>query len=162
MSTTKPKITVAQYIERQIALCGRSQREIASELGYQNHNVISMIKQGQTKLPLDKVGLMAKALGVDPMYLLRLVMSEYSPKAWETVEQILQTKTSPDGNEKALLDFIRNTLGNSPVDLTIAENKAILGDALKEIQKKDNAKAKATLARYNATPPNLRSSLKGA
>ena len=43
------KTTVAKYIERQLALCGRSQKEIATECGYSNANMITMFKTGDRK-----------------------------------------------------------------------------------------------------------------
>ncbi|MGZ9053126.1 MAG: helix-turn-helix domain-containing protein [Rhodoplanes sp.] len=54
----------------------KSQREIAAELGYERPNIISMMKRGETKLPLDKVPALAKALHVDPAHLFRLALEQ--------------------------------------------------------------------------------------
>jgi hypothetical protein len=59
----------------------KTQREIASEVGYDRPNVISMIKSGETKLPLDKVPALAKALQVDPKHLFRLALDQQHPEA---------------------------------------------------------------------------------
>jgi len=53
---TKPKLTVAQYLTMKIDESGKTQREIATEVGYDAANVITMFKQGSTKLPLNTVG----------------------------------------------------------------------------------------------------------
>ena len=42
------KISVAAYINMQIAVSGVQQTEIAAALGYSKPNVITMIKQGKT------------------------------------------------------------------------------------------------------------------
>lgn len=43
----------------------KTQREIADEVGFPNRNMLSLIKSGQSKLSLDRVPLMAKALELD-------------------------------------------------------------------------------------------------
>ena len=75
-----PKITtVAEYLSAQLDVSEKSQKEIAKEIGYDRPNVVSMMKCGVTKLPIAKVGPLAKALGVDPHRLLDLAMREYQP-----------------------------------------------------------------------------------
>jgi len=81
--------TVAEYLTDAIASSGKTQRLIADELGYDNANVISMFKQGSSPVPLKKVGQLAKALEIDPVCFLRLVMLEYMPETYEAIEQVL-------------------------------------------------------------------------
>ena len=81
--------TVAGYIAECLALSEKTQRQIAEECGFDNQNVITMLKNGSTKVPLNRVGSLAKALKVDPAYLLRRVMAEYMPETWVNIEAIL-------------------------------------------------------------------------
>ena len=62
---------LANFIEmRVLALRPRkSQIETATEAGYVNPNMLAMIKNGLTKLPLDRVPSVAKALECDPKLL---------------------------------------------------------------------------------------------
>lgn len=83
------KVKVADYLTNQINISGKSQKEIAEEVGYPMPNVITMFKQGKTKLPINKVALFAKSLGIDPVHLLRLTMTEYTPETWEVIEELL-------------------------------------------------------------------------
>ena len=83
---TKTKMTVAQFLTMKIDESGKTQREIATEVGYDAANVITMFKQGSTKLPLNTVGPIARALDVDPVFLLRLAFNEYFPETFEAVE----------------------------------------------------------------------------
>jgi transcriptional regulator with XRE-family HTH domain len=86
-NTPKPR-NVAEYISWQIQLCGKSQTDIAREVGFDKPNVITMIKQGKTKVPLAKIGSMAKALEVDPVHFMKLVLSEYLPDLLEVIQDI--------------------------------------------------------------------------
>jgi transcriptional regulator with XRE-family HTH domain len=78
--TTKPHADtrLAKFVAQRIAeLSGRkTQAEIASEAGFANSNMISMIKSGATKLALDRVPQLSKALECDPAFLLRLALEQ--------------------------------------------------------------------------------------
>lgn len=89
MSTTfLPANSVADFIGMQIEKLGKLQSEVAKEAGFDKPNLITMIKQGKTKLPLAKIGLMARSLEVDPIYMFALCMNEYMPETWEAIESL--------------------------------------------------------------------------
>jgi hypothetical protein len=119
MTTSKPtgkatKLpTVAEYLTAQIAVCGRDQVDIAKDLDYPKPNMISMLKTGATKLPLNKVGPMAKAIGVDPAFLFRVVMKEYLPDSYDSIVAIMGTRPVSD-NEYEILQTIRKVNGGDP------------------------------------------------
>lgn len=100
-------ITVAKFIDQQITQGEKLQEDIAVECGFANSNIISMIKNGTTKLPLAKVGVMARALGVDPAYLLRLTMTEYMPEVWSVMESIFGRSSFVTESELDLLALMR-------------------------------------------------------
>lgn len=105
--------TVAEYITAQIALCGKDQIQIAQECGFAKPNVITMIKQGKTKLPLERIGPMAKSLGVDPVFLFKMAVAEYMPTLIDSIQAIL------DGpilsiNEMEFIEVIRSSKVNNP------------------------------------------------
>jgi hypothetical protein len=85
------KITseVARIIAFRIETTGKLQKDIAAKVGFENANMITMIKQGKARLPLDKVGPMALALEIDPLYLLQLCMEEYQPTTWKAIAPLL-------------------------------------------------------------------------
>lgn len=55
----------------------KSQREIAFEAGFKMANILSMIKSGDSKVPLDRVPSLAKALEVDERILFRLTVEQH-------------------------------------------------------------------------------------
>lgn len=130
MSKAK-RISVAEYLTQQINICGKSQREIADDVGYEKPNVITMFKQGKTKLPINKVGAFAKSLGIDPLHLLRIAMSEYSRDTWEVIEDLIG-KSLVTQEELAILEVIRSVSEGQP----IAPRSAIEIDELKELAEK--------------------------
>lgn len=112
-------ITVAKFIGQHIEHSGRLQEEIANDCGFVNRNIISMIKNGVTKLPLAKVGVMAKALDVDPAYLLRLTMTEYMPEVWSVMESIFGRASFVTVHELDLLELLRHRAHGLPISALI-------------------------------------------
>lgn len=78
--------TVAEYIWGQIDLCGKSQKQIAEEVGFPRANILTMIKHGTTRVPIRRVPALAKALGVDPAKLMKMVLEEYQPEILRAIE----------------------------------------------------------------------------
>lgn len=81
----------ADLLARAIQSCGKSQREIAEEVGFLRPNVISMLKTGEMRLPIERVPAFAKATGTDPALLLDTAMNEYMPGTWKAILSVLQT-----------------------------------------------------------------------
>lgn len=117
--------TVAEFIADKLAECDKTQREIAEECGFDNPNIITMFKTGATKLPLNRIGPLAKAINVDPAHLLRLVMLEYAPDTWEAIENIMQS-TLLTANELELVRAYRQVTGDSDAKAMVVDRDAVL------------------------------------
>jgi len=102
---SQSKITVAKYLSEQFDLSPKSQREIAESIGYDNPNIITMFKQGHTKVPLNKVGALATALGLDPAHFMRMVLEEYMPETWQAVERALDRMILSADEERLVRTF---------------------------------------------------------
>ena len=90
------KITVAEYLTAQIEICGKSQKQIAEEVGFPKANVLTMLKHGTTRIPIHRVPALARSLGVDPARFMRLVLEEYQPAILEAIEGSLGPIQSSD------------------------------------------------------------------
>lgn len=110
----KSHIAVAEYLNQQIALSGIPQIEIAERLGYDKPNIITMFKQGKTKIPMNKIAPLAKVLGIDPVHLLRMAMLEYSPETWEVLESLLGQRMISE-TEQRVLALVRSATGGRDV-----------------------------------------------
>src|ERR1700744_422031 len=81
---------LARFLHRRIdELRGiKSQREIAVEAGFARPNVISMLKSGLIKVPLDRIPALARAIEADPAHLFRLGMRDIWPELAPLVDTI--------------------------------------------------------------------------
>lgn len=122
----RKQLTVAEYLDRQIDLSGKTQTEIAREAGFNKPNIITMLKKGQTKLPVAKVAAMAKALGIDPIHLFRMVMSEYEPETWTAIEEMILHQPVISDNEFEIIRTIRKSSVANPQLRTNEERARLL------------------------------------
>lgn len=125
MHTKTTPTSVAEFIAERLAVIDKTQREVATECGFEHPNVITMFKQGTTKLPLNRIGPLAKALDVDPAHLLRLAMLEYMPDTWESIENVMQS-TLLTANELALVRAFRAATGDSDAVATLIRRDAVV------------------------------------
>jgi len=119
------RLTVAEFLADKIGAIDKTQREIAEACGFDNPNIITMFKRGHTKLPINRIAPLAKALDVDPAYLLRLVMNEYMREAWECVEDIMQS-TVLSANELQLVRAYREVTGDNDAAAIVIDRSAVL------------------------------------
>jgi len=80
------KVKVADYLTAQIDICGKSQKQIADEVGFPKANVLTMLKHGSTRIPIHRVPALARSLGVNPAKFMRMVLEEYQPEILEAIE----------------------------------------------------------------------------
>jgi hypothetical protein len=71
-----------EFLSLHIKRSGLTHREIAQACGFKRANVVSMIKLGHTKLPLERLGSMARVLELDTFDLYCRFMEEYYPETW--------------------------------------------------------------------------------
>lgn len=107
------KTTVADHLVKALDFSGRTQREIAEEIGYQKSNIISMMRAGQTKVPIEKIPPMARALGVDPVLFVRIALQEYLPTVWETMSTTFGENITEQ--ERRFLEILREADPNGEI-----------------------------------------------
>lgn len=96
---------LAKFLETRIEeLKGvKTQREIAREIGYEKPNILSMFKRGDSKVPLDRIPGMARALGADPVHLLRLAIEQSWPELKEALQAVFAGAQLASEHEFAIL-----------------------------------------------------------
>ncbi|MCL2524164.1 MAG: helix-turn-helix domain-containing protein [Betaproteobacteria bacterium] len=134
--TVPGKISVAQYISEQIRLSGKMQQEISKEVGFATPNMISMIRKGTAKVPLDKVTRIAKAVGIDPIHMFKLCFAEYYPDVWADIQRVFAYPVLTS-HEMDILDLVRSANVDNPKVRTDEERQRIR--AVIETLKPDNA-----------------------
>lgn len=103
------EMTVARYIASRIREVGKTQAEIAREVGFETPNMVSMIKRGHTKVPLAKVTAMARALEADPKRFVHMCLAEYQPEIWQVLAPFLESALTE--HELKILKAFRQRVG---------------------------------------------------
>jgi hypothetical protein len=119
---------LAEFISRRVLelRSKKNQRDIAVEAGFNNPNMMSLIKSGASKVPLDRVPALARALEADPKLLFRLALEQAGSETTRTAaEEVFGTIVSR--NEVAWLEEIRDASGNTDPALTSRARSAIRG-----------------------------------
>lgn len=103
MDLTNPtREPVAALLDRQISLSGKTLNQIAKECGFPRPNVLSMIRIGQTKLPMARIPALARSLGLDERALLEAALQEYQPELWSVLDAVYGiSQSSPNGTSPA-------------------------------------------------------------
>ncbi len=120
---------IAAYIDARVAdLSGRkNQAEIVEEAGLTSHNLITMMKKGHTKVPIDRVAGLAKALECDQNEMMRLALEQfYSPSALKDLESAFGGAAVTD-NERELLRVFREATNMKDPRITAEIREKIAG-----------------------------------
>ena len=102
----------------------KSQAEVAAEAGFTNVNMLSMIKTGATRLPIDRVPALAAALDVDAARLFQLALEQQlgsaAARTFETIFHVAVTR-----NEAKWILEIRDASGNTDPAVTTRTRSAL-------------------------------------
>lgn len=126
--TKKPYVDsqLAKYVKHRVLELKpkKSQLQIANDAGFPNPNMVTMIKNGSSKLAMDRVPSMARALECDPAYLLRLSLEQaIGDTAAQSVMEIFGTPVT--SNELGWIQEIRDASDQSDPRLTRRSQAAI-------------------------------------
>ncbi len=104
----------------------KTQAVIATEAGFTHVNMLAMVKSGASKLPIDRVPGLAKALDCDLRLLARLALEQM---VGDTNAAALMEAfgTVVSRNEIAWLEEIRSASGGTDPSLTARARSAIRG-----------------------------------
>ena len=79
----------ASMLAKAIEQSDMTQREIADRVGFKHSNIISMIKSGETRVPLERIPALAQTLGMNEREFLLLAIEEYHPGVHEVLVEVL-------------------------------------------------------------------------
>lgn len=114
----------SKYLTKHLAKSPKSQKEIAEAVGFTNPNMITMLKQGHVKLAIDRVPAMARTLGVDPVDMFKLALTQfYDDASVKLLVDILEAGISPA--ESAILRVVREACGEDTPAMTPEQETAL-------------------------------------
>lgn len=133
----KHESPVARFIAERISASGQLQKDIAQKAGFESPNVVTMIKQGITKLPLERVGPLARALETDPLKLLHMCLEEYSPLTWSAIKPYLQPVITEE--ERQLINALRQGAGAARLEALSEASRVHLQNFLDSVRNTEEA-----------------------
>jgi hypothetical protein len=75
---------LAKYIDKS----GKTNPQIATEAGFPKANVISMLKRDMP-VPIHRVPGIAKAIGLNPVHLMKRAMTDQCPENWKALVDVI-------------------------------------------------------------------------
>lgn len=120
-----------------------SQTELAQRLGFKRPTMISMMKTGKARVPLDKVEKLAEAMDVDPSFLIILAVEQYFEGREDALRRIFG-RVVPESHHR-LLEQLGDILLALPATLS-ANQKAVIAAALASTDYADKAVSLTRLA----------------
>ena len=116
MTKSRNEELFQQAVVHAMETCGKTQRHIAMEAGFDHANTMSMIKNGIMRVPTKRIVPLADALGVDRAYLLSLWLKAYDPEMLEVIEEQFGFLLS--ANERKWIAALRVISGGRNPSLT--------------------------------------------
>ncbi len=128
-TTSKPTTSkTAAFLARAIHFSGKTQAAIAREAGFPKPNVLSMMKQGQTKVPIERIPELARACNVDAAYFLRLALAEFYPATFAVIVETIGEPLTE--NERDVLICYRLIAPENQLEMTPMVTTAVLDTLL--------------------------------
>jgi hypothetical protein len=121
----KPHESIIELIARRQSELGKTDEQIAQELGFDRITTFTLIKQGAVKLPVQKVAPLASALSIEPDHLLRQLLTESMPDVLAAVDELL-CPMSLTPNERKLIQTFRHLTKGKDVDPVVVKGNAIV------------------------------------
>ena len=101
----------------------KTQAQVAKEAGFPHPNMLSMIKHGKSRLPLERVPALAEALEIDAALLFRTILAENWPGYERVVIRIFGAVLTEE--ERDMIAFIRHVSGGKVPQLDRRLERAI-------------------------------------
>ncbi len=120
MKTISP---TAMMLTKAIEDSDLTQREIADRVGFKNANIISMLKNAETRVPLERIPALANTLGMDEREFLMVAIEEYHPGVHEVLVDVMGVPLSDA--ELAIITMFRMSGMRGDIEVADAFRAAI-------------------------------------
>lgn len=106
------KAGVASFINLAIDASVKTAKQIAREAGFENPNFLSMVRKGESKLPLARIEPLAIALGIPIPDLLNRCLEAYHPDIYRLIARV-HPSILVTPNEFAVIRVMRKAMGRT-------------------------------------------------
>ena len=144
-------LSVKEIMRLKMAEHGIKNVELQRELGFPTPNVISMMKGGTMRVPIQHAAKIATLFEIDKLAFLRKVVEENDPNLWDAMESAMGIGFSVTENETKVLHVLREELSGFDSDLFKSDQFLTgLRGLLKDIVLSEIANKNALLAKIDA------------
>lgn len=124
IAKSRRKKSVAQFLHAMIEASDKLQQDIANDLGWEKPNMVSMLKLGKAKVPLNKSRALAKSIGFDERDFFFRCLEEYYPEIYTEVSELQNGQPVLTDNEIEIISRIRAARPENPGIKTPEQNAA--------------------------------------
>lgn len=109
---------LAKYLRKRVLELRpvKAQIQIATEAGFSNPNMMSMFKNGASRVPLDRVPALAEALDEDPALIFKMALEQNGPITMAAIADIFGVVATK--NEAAWIEELRDASDHTNPRLT--------------------------------------------
>lgn len=119
-----PSYKIAEWLRANLdSRLKTTQTELSKKLGYERQTMISMMKMGAARVPIDKVEILARELDVDPTFLMFLALEQLLPGQEHLIHRTFGNVV-PD-YEKDLMEQLRGAIPPVKMKLSTTQKKLI-------------------------------------
>lgn len=112
---SRPTSQTARHLSDAIASSPKTQKEIAREAGFASQNMLSMMKTGEAKVPIDRINGLSLALGIAPATFIKIALNEYPPDLYQVIHDHFGIGLSM--SERTLLEVFDEAQHATPFNL---------------------------------------------
>ena len=122
---TRPTSPTARHLYDAIERSPKTQREIAREAGFASQNMLSMMKTGESKVPINRIPRLSQVLGIAPATFINIALNEYHPDLYEVIKD--QFGIGLSSAQRTLLEVFDEAQHVAPCDLDAGLCDVLLG-----------------------------------
>jgi transcriptional regulator with XRE-family HTH domain len=125
MFTSSTNPSFLSYLAEAQAACGKSDEQMAQELGFSRASVYAAVKASSMKFPAGKLMILAQVLDASPSQLLEAFLRDQSPDLLDAVRKVWGPTGLTKGEQK-LVEAYRHLTGGRDVEPVIMDGKDVL------------------------------------
>lgn len=121
-----------EYLDMLIDMSGLKNVEISRQIGLKQANYLSMVRKGDSKIAIERVPKLAKALNIDPAHLVRAALEEYNPELLRIIDECFGNKPITD-EEFEIIQIMREAVSGGVIKANTAAKKKSVQALAKEL-----------------------------
>jgi hypothetical protein len=124
-AATSPTATLIAQLEAAQAAHGITDQQLCEAVGFERGIVLSLIRAGSMHFPLTKIPVLAKALHLHPVDLMRAALNESSPELSEAIAQVFDPLRLT-ATEVNLINHLRKLCGGQPGSPIVLDGQGVI------------------------------------